>query len=396
MKSILHISYDYGNPENTDKTTAVINLVNQTRRITRAVVLDLSRTVSFRSEFTKVVNKDHIKINSFGLPMGLTHRFQLERVNRKIRNIGREGMIDFNNIELVHAHKLTFDGYVGYLVSEAIGVPLFVTLRQTDFWVLKSRPDLRRYYKRTVIKAEKIFYLVPIMLPLLRQRFGDRFYKEHIEKKLVFLPNIIDINAKPAHHSEPDAPLVTILRMTRHSVQRKNLKKLLKALGELKDYDFKLKIVGDGDYLPTVKSWVVKFGLNDKVFFTGHIPNEEINEHYADAKAFVMPSFSESFGLVYAESLLNGTPILYSKGVIGFHGVFKNVGSGVNPFSTDSIKKGIIDILQKNEFYRDEIKQLHQNGAFSIFSSEYAYKTYKQAYDEVLKSGISESRLQAG
>jgi glycosyltransferase involved in cell wall biosynthesis len=382
MSKIIHISYDYGDPKDPGTTTAVLNLVNQVRRITNSVVFDMSRTTSVKKEFVKQIDNEHIKINSFGLPMGITHRFQLNRAYNKIIKAAEEGKADISDVSIIHAHKLTFEGHIGYLLSKKLNVPLFVTLRQTDFWVFRTRPDLKKHYRRVILQASKLFYLVPIMLPLLRRAFGESFYREHIKNKLVYLPNIIISDAEPVHTVSPDAPLITILRFTKPSVKRKNIKNLLKALSQLSHLDFKLKMIGGGDYLPEVKSWVEEYNLSGKITFAGHIPNNEINKQYACAKAFIMPSLSESFGLVYAESLLNGTPILYSKGVIGFHGVFKNVGSAVNPYSVDSIKKGIINILDKNGFYREEIRRLHEEGAFSIFSPENAYNTYKKAYEE--------------
>jgi hypothetical protein len=219
--SILHITYDYGEPNNPNKTTAVMNLINQTKNITETIVLDLTRTVSFKSEFIKPLSNNHIRINSFGMPLGLTHRFQLERANRKILSAAKEGLINSRNIKLIHAHKLTFEGYIGYLISAGTGCPLFITLRQTDFWVLKSRPDLKRYYIKSIIQSSKIFYLVPFMLQLLKERFGETFYQMHIQDKLVYLPNIIDIQAEPKHTVPPDAPFVTILRMSKSSVKEK-------------------------------------------------------------------------------------------------------------------------------------------------------------------------------
>jgi len=64
--------------------------------------------------------------------------------------------------------------------------------------------------------------------------------------------------------------------------------------------------------------------------------------------------------MVYAESLLNGTPILYSKGVLGFDGVFSGVGSAVDPWSVESIREGIREVLIKNENYRSNIRNLQK------------------------------------
>ncbi len=170
--------------------------------------------------------------------------------------------------------------------------------------------------------------------------------------------------------------------MKKNIVERKNLKRLLKAVKHLNDSQFKLMIIGDGDYLPLVKRWVNQLGINDKIIFKGNIPNSEMDIYYASATAFLMPSLSESFGMVYAESLLNGTPILYSKDCLGFDGIFENIGPAVNPYSVSSIENGIRDLKINHVYYREKINEMQTAGEFRIFSSEYI----RNKYFDLLKS----------
>jgi len=80
--------------------------------------------------------------------------------------------------------------------------------------------------------------------------------------------------------------------------------------------------------------------------------------------------------MVYAESLLNGTPIMYSKGYLGFDGYFEGVGTGVDPQSIESIKNGIEDLLNNGSEYRKNIESLNNAGEFKVFSKDYIRKTY--------------------
>lgn len=88
---------------------------------------------------------------------------------------------------------------------------------------------------------------------------------------------------------------------------------------------------------------------------------------------FVMPSHSETFGLVYLEALSQGLPVLYTKGQ-GIDGVFTaSVGEAVNSRSVSSIGDGIKKIIQKYDSY----KSIDDMSGYSWFSIA---KKYKQIY----------------
>ena len=88
----------------------------------------------------------------------------------------------------------------------------------------------------------------------------------------------------------------------------------------------------------------------------------------------------------YAEALQNGTPILYSKGYLGFDGFFENVGVGVNPKSIEAIKNGILDLLINGNKYRKQINILMKSGEFNIFNSDYITKRYQSVVTDCIQS----------
>lgn len=56
-----------------------------------------------------------------------------------------------------------------------------------------------------------------------------------------------------------------------------------------------------------------KSNLEEKVFLVGSIGGQDKVDFLANADLFVLPSHNENFGIVYAESLAAGTPIVASK-----------------------------------------------------------------------------------
>ncbi len=383
MSKILHLSYDLRDRFNRDITTAVKNLIKITSEINEIEVIDLVRVSKIKNEFIHADSPNHLKVNCYGLPYGIFHLQSQKRAFNKIMNASGNGLIDLNSISLVHSHKLTFEGYIGYLISKELCKPLIITLRQTDTIVLSKRKDLVSKFKNVLEYSSKIIYLIPNMIKELRKIIDDNFFNMHIEPKLQFLPNMVERKiSKEGVTYTPDT-FLTILRMTKESVLRKNIKNLLKALIPLKQSYIKLKIIGEGEYLWKVKKWVEEFGLKNNVEFIGNILNEEIDKYYAEAEAFLLPSKSESFGMVYAESLLNGTPIMYSKNVLGFDGVFENVGVGVYPNSIESITEGIKTLQKNNLFFRSTISNLRESNALNIFSSGYIKEIYSNIVREI-------------
>jgi glycosyltransferase involved in cell wall biosynthesis len=183
--------------------------------------------------------------------------------------------------------------------------------------------------------------------------------------------------------------------LTKKDIKWKNLKRLLKAIAEIKHLDVRLKIAGKGGYEWKVRHWTKKLNIQDKVELLGYINNTEIDNYHASAAAFVLPSKAESFGMVYAEALFNGTPILCSKGVVGFEGFFKNVGVAVDPYSVNDIREGIIELITNNSFYRNEIKKLRNSGAFGIFDPVNISNIYKRVLLDVVPVEIKRSAMAA-
>lgn len=376
MKKILHITYDLRDRHNWEITTAVSNLINVGRNNFKSFTIDLIRIPYPQDEMTRIKNPDHLMINVLGFPYGLFMNWSQNRAFNFVKKADSDDLVKLNEFDMIHTHKLTFEGLVGYKLAKQLEIPLVVTLRQTDTYVFNRKPGAVEKFKPVIKSCDRFFYLIPQIIVRMKKIFGESFFDKYIGPKTVFLPNIVERKISTGKVRTDKGMFLTVFRMTKRSVKRKNIKRLLLAFKELNGKEFKLKIIGTGDYMYKVKKWVDELELKDRIIFVGKVENNMIDEHYASAEAFLLPSISESFGMVYAESLLNGTPIMYSKGYLGFDGFFDGVGAGVDPKSIESIKNGIEDLLNNGSQYRKNIESLHQSGEFKVFSKDYIRKTY--------------------
>ena len=104
-----------------------------------------------------------------------------------------------------------------------------------------------------------------------------------------------------------------------------------------KGYAVTLKIIGDGPQKKEIIHKVEKYKEFIDVF--DYIKSkEDLLVEYRSSDIFIMPSFNETFGLVYIEALSQGLPIIYSKGQ-GVDGYFEEgeVGFGCNPNDVNNI-----------------------------------------------------------
>jgi D-inositol-3-phosphate glycosyltransferase len=84
---------------------------------------------------------------------------------------------------------------------------------------------------------------------------------------------------------------------------------------------------GDESEKERLKSVASSLGVRDRVDFLGSVAHHELPYFYAAADACVMPSYSESFGLVALEAQACGRPVIAS-GVSGLRSVVRDEVSG--------------------------------------------------------------------
>jgi glycosyltransferase involved in cell wall biosynthesis len=127
----------------------------------------------------------------------------------------------------------------------------------------------------------------------------QKFYRRDAD---VIYPSVTVPKELPDSDGKQDYYL-TVSRLAR----AKHIDVLIKAANEKK---FKLKVVGTGRDEEHLKSLA-----GETVEFLGNITDEELAHVYADAKAFLFASVDEEFGIVVAEAMGRGVPVIaYASG----------------------------------------------------------------------------------
>lgn len=100
---------------------------------------------------------------------------------------------------------------------------------------------------------------------------------------------------------------------------KKNVEALLEAFAALAENDARLVLLiaggGPADYAASLRALAVRLGLEESVVWLGHVDGARKAAAFAAAEIFVLPSFSENFGIAAAEALLSGLPCVLGEGV---------------------------------------------------------------------------------
>lgn len=97
---------------------------------------------------------------------------------------------------------------------------------------------------------------------------------------------------------------------------KKGIENLLEAMAlfaEDPGIDLTLYGAGDEEYTASLKAHARKLGLPEsRVHFSGHVDGSAKSQAFLQADVFVLPSFSENFGVVVAEALASELPVIVS------------------------------------------------------------------------------------
>ena len=89
---------------------------------------------------------------------------------------------------------------------------------------------------------------------------------------------------------------------------------------------------GDEKYAASLRATATQFGVHDSLRFTGPLPRQRLADLFAASALTLVPSLSETFGLVAIESAASGTPVIAFRG----GGLIDSVADGSSGILIDS------------------------------------------------------------
>lgn len=251
-----------------------------------------------------------------------------------------------HGINLVHAHYVLNDGSIALKLFKKIGIPYVVSIRASCIMNFDRRIAMHNYINGLSVlnNANAVFFQTPNALDNLLDKI-PKSYRSEILKKYFVIPNGIDmfwhentiLNNKI--FEERFFTIITVASIEHN----KNLLFVAKAVENLNKRGFRIKYKIAGTIID--KSILDELLQNQFFQYLGVLSRFELLHAYRQSDIFIMVSHNETFGLVYAEAMSQGLPIIYSKGQ-GFDGQFEEgvVGFHVSSNSIQEIEEAIVKV----------------------------------------------------
>jgi len=123
-----------------------------------------------------------------------------------------------------------------------------------------------------------------------------------------------------------------------------------------KNPSLKLKIIGEGPLEANLKKQVTSKNIQ----FVGSVPNKELSNYFSNSNYIILPSISETWGLVAEEAFYNGLPVIISKNC-GSNELLEN---DMNGFVFDPLIEESLDTILSNitsEIYKEQCSYIKSN-----------------------------------
>lgn len=165
---------------------------------------------------------------------------------------------------------------------------------------------------------------------------------------------------------------------------------LISAFGIARDRmdSTRLIIAGDGPLRGSLKDLSAELGLEERISFLGWIDRDEIVRLLRTCLLFVCPSRSESFGLVVAEALACGAPVIGTK-IGGVEEIIRDGYNGllVPPNEPNQLADAMTLILRDAEL-RESIAKQGPSTIRESFSAARNGAAYEELFGGMLRRGL--------
>lgn len=295
---------------------------------------------------------------------------------------------DIRKADLVHIHAL-FNTPIPFalLYAKILNKPVLLSPHGVlGDWIMNHGLGLKKLWLHLFIRPFATYVYWHATSVQEENEILSHFPKANIH----IIPNVIDLSEFTTINTigkfdylkkfagvigEPDKIIVSMGRLQ----NKKGFDILIQSFKMFvnKNPNAFLFIAGDDDGEQDVlQSLISNLNLTKNVFLIGNIQGQDKVDFLGNADLFVLPSHNENFGMVYAEALATGTPVIASTLTPWQEVEEYRCGKWVNN-TPDEITKAIVEILDNND---PDIKMNAKN-----FVKKFSLENIQKEFNEVIK-----------
>lgn len=237
----------------------------------------------------------------------LTHLLKAKRQFYDLLNTIRPDVIHIDGCwKVLCSYTVFWAKSLGYRVVITTHGMLEPWVIRKNYWK-KKLPALLLYQKKALKKADVIVATA--------QSEKENLLRLNYNNNICVVPTGIIIDNILTKNNWRLNKTILFLALLRPNKGADLLIKAVKILKkELAEYNVIIAGSGETIYVESLKQLVCELNLNNTITFKGAVYDDEKWMLYHKADIFVLPTLNENFGIVIAEALACGTPVITTKG----------------------------------------------------------------------------------
>ena len=157
--------------------------------------------------------------------------------------------------------------------------------------------------------------------------------------------------------------------------------KLAQKLKE-KNYNFEIKMIGNGKLFGKVKSQIEKYSLTEQIKLVGAVKSDKVRSYMEKANIFICTSDkTERWGVVLNEAMNSGCAVIAYKGIGGVPFLIKNNENGLAYTRLNDFYKKTIKVIDNKE-----LREKLSINAYKTISEVWTAKVAVQNFEKLVNS----------
>jgi len=210
--------------------------------------------------------------------------------------------------DIIHAHAAIFGGVVAVDIAKEFDIPVVLTEHSTGFARGVYSPWQLKLAEKAIAGSRSRISVSPSLGELL----GDQFASSKGLWK--WIPNVVADRFKTPDNFAPEDRPVRFLNLALMTTKKGQFD-LVKAFHSVIESGLtaELWLAGDGPIRAELEEQAADLGIAEKVRFLGLIAPEKVPQLLSEIDVMVVSSHYETFGVVAAEALTAGVPVIATR-----------------------------------------------------------------------------------
>ncbi len=282
--------------------------------------------------------------------------------------------------DLIHYHEPFTAGMLALIVSGLMDVPvvgsIYIDPKHLSEYSLKLD---RGILAKTLVgfmgrQSDALVFI---------SKYQRDTYRRFLPKRLrvsVIYPGIPEVFFTEGGVAERRRRVLTVCRLA----PEKNLEFAFSVMAKVqRSVPVEYVLVGDGPKRRSLEKLAQRLSL--KVTFLGNVKRERIRELYRSSALLFLPSKTETFGLVFAEAMACGTPVV----ALNRGSAPEVVGDGglVCEENRDAVANAVVSLIEDENLWREKSARARKRA--ELFRTDRFVKEHEDLYRQLVDQELN-------